>query len=80
MTNVIEFKGKTDSVLPYEPEHIFTMEVYQEEDGGYTYEVSVEEDFDDDELIAAILYRASNTMMPFEVELELEVEPANDQD
>ncbi len=78
MDNIVPFKLKAKTVFNEEPEHIFTMEVYQEEDGNYLFEISVEEDFDDDELISAILYRASNNMMPFEIELELEVEPAND--
>ncbi len=78
MDNIVPFKLKAKTVFNEEPEHIFTMEVYQEEDGNYLFEISVEEDFDDDELISAILYRASNNMMPMEIELELEVEPAND--
>ena len=69
---VIPFKPKAAQVLPVEPEHVFTMEVYQDPDGSYTYEISEYEDEErDDELIAAILYRASNTLYPmFEIELE----------
>ena len=69
---VIPFKQKKPQVLPVEPEHVFTMEVYQDPDGSYVYEISEYEDEErDDELIAAILYRASNTLYPmFEIELE----------
>ena len=71
---VIPFRKKP--VLPQEPEHVFSMEVYQDPDGSYTYEISEYEDEErDDELIAAILYRASNTLYPhFNLEIELEEE------
>lgn len=75
---VIPFKPKTlAQALPTEPVFVFSMEVYQESDGGYVYEISEMEDEErDDELISAILYRASNALCPdaFEVEIELELE------
>ena len=71
---VIPFKPKVTQVLPQEPEFVFSMEVYQDPDGGYTYEISEYEGEEmDDELIAAILYRASNKIFPhYDLEIELE--------
>ena len=71
---VIPFKPKTSQVLPIEPEFVFSMEVYQDPDGGYVYEISeMEGEERDDELISAILYRASNHLFPhYDLTIELE--------
>lgn len=72
--SVIQFPTNNQAI-PEEPEFMFSMEVYSNPEGGYTYEISAYEDEElDDELMAAILYRASNELHPFEVEIELDLE------
>ena len=67
----------TDNVIPFkvteeEPEHIFSLSVYQESDNSYIYKIDVEEDYDDDELLSEILFRAGLNIAPNVLKLEEE--------